>query len=282
VNSGKTSKTLRKKDGSKRKNAKKLEVTREEIDLGELLEEEGNELLSSWGKPGRENIRLLCQLTDYDFNACFTKEANRTGVLHEVQNHILTLSNERDITQRFPQDRSLQILGCPSIYREVETIYNNILYNLATDGKLQLTDIAILVPDISRYKPVIDSVFNRRPRRLSYNLVDSRADIESVYGQAVLGILELAAGRFSRKEVFDLILNPCFMNKWQIGSEEVNIWARWAESLNIFHSFDKRQRRKKISEEQLLHMETGPSEAASVENPVCSRRGRRRRFQAFS
>ncbi|MCJ7687134.1 MAG: exodeoxyribonuclease V subunit gamma, partial [Desulfobacteraceae bacterium] len=103
----------------------------------------------------------------------------------------------------------------------------------------------ILVPDISRYKPVIDSVFNRRPRRLFYNLVDSRADIESVYGQAVLGILELASGRFSRKEVFDLILNPCFMNKWQIGSEEVNIWARWAESLNIYHSFDQQAKEGK-------------------------------------
>ncbi|MCJ7687272.1 MAG: exodeoxyribonuclease V subunit gamma, partial [Desulfobacteraceae bacterium] len=237
-------KTPQEKRWVRRKNARKLEVTREEIDLGELLEEEGNALLASWGKPGRENIRLLCQLTDYDFNACFTKEADATSVLQEVQNHILTLSNERDIT-KCPQDRSLQILGCPGIYREVETVYNNILYNLEKDWELQLTDIAILVPDISRYKPVIDSVFNRSPRRLSYNLVDSRADIESVYGQAVLGILDLAAGRFSRKEVFDLILNPCFMNKWQIGPEEVNIWVRWAESLNIFHSFDQRSKEEK-------------------------------------
>ena len=136
-------------------------------------------------------------------------------------------------------------MAAPGIYRDVETVYNNILYNLEKDGKLQLTDIAILVPDISRYKPVIDSVFNRRPRRLSYNLVDSRADIESVYGQGVLGILDLAAGRFSRKEVFDLILNPCFMNKWQIGPEEINIWAGWAESLNIFHSFDQQAKEEK-------------------------------------
>jgi len=237
-------KTPQEKRWVQRKNAGRLEVTQEEVDLGELLEEEGNELLASWGKPGRENIRLLCQLTDYDFNACFTKEADATSVLHEVQKHILTLSNERDTT-KCPQDRSLQILGCPSTYREVETIYNNILYNLEKNEKLQLTDIAILVPDISRYKPVIDSVFNRSPRRLSYNLVDSRADIESVYGQAVLGVLDLAAGRFSRKEVFDLILNPCFMNKWQIGPEEVNIWARWAEPLNIFHSFDKKAKEDK-------------------------------------
>ncbi|MBW1863846.1 MAG: exodeoxyribonuclease V subunit gamma, partial [Deltaproteobacteria bacterium] len=94
-------------------------------------------------------------------------------------------------------------------------------------------------------KPVIDSVFNRRSRRLSYNLVDSRADIESVYGQAILGILELATGRFSRKEVFDLILNPCFMNKWQIGLEEINIWAGWAESLSIFYSFDRQSKKEK-------------------------------------
>ena len=136
-------------------------------------------------------------------------------------------------------------MAAPGIYREVETVYNNILYNLEKDGRLQLTDMAILVPDISRYKPVIDSVFNRRPRRLSYNLVDSRADIDSVYGQGVLGILDLAAGRFSRKEVFDLILNPCFMSKWQIGPEEIDIWAGWADSLNIFHSFDKKAKKEK-------------------------------------
>ncbi|MBL7205437.1 MAG: exodeoxyribonuclease V subunit gamma [Desulfobacteraceae bacterium] len=238
-------KTPQEKRWVQRKNARRLEVTQEEIDLGELLEEESNALLASWGKPGRENIRLLCQLTDYDFNACFTKEEDATSVLHGVQNHILTLSNKNDITKKFPQDRSLQIVAAPGIYREVETVYNNILYNLEKDVKFQLTDIAILVPDISKYKPVIDSVFNRRPRRLLYNLVDSRADIESVYGQAILGILDLAAGRFSRKEVFDLILNPCFMNKWLIGSEEVNIWAKWAESLNIFHSFDKKAKEEK-------------------------------------
>lgn len=238
-------KTPQEKKWIHRKEVKRLEITSEERDHGELMEQDDNGLLALWGKPGRENIRLLCQLTDYDFNACFTREEDPTSVLEKVQHDILTLSAQKDITQRLPQDTSLQITACPGIYREVETVYNSILYNLERDGKLQLTDIAILVPDISRYKPVIDSIFNRKPRCLSYNLVDSRADIESVYGKAVLGILELAAGRFSRKEVFDLILNPCFMNKGQIGSEEINIWAGWAESLNIFHSFDRQSKKEK-------------------------------------
>ncbi len=228
-----------------RRAIKKLEITQEERGQGELLETEDNELLSAWGRPGREHIRLLCGLTDYDFDASFSRPENPGRVLESIQRHILTLSTEKDAAERRPQDRSLQIVACPGIYRAVETVYNSILYNLEADAQLQLTDIAIFVPDMSAYKPAIDSVFNRRPRRLSYNLVDSRADIESIYGQAVAGILDLAAGRFSRKEVFDLLLNPCFMNRWEIRFEDVSIWADWAEDLNIFHSFDPSHKAKR-------------------------------------
>jgi len=233
-----------------RKNLTRLTIKSEEKDQGELFLQDDNELLSLWGKPGRESIRLLCELTDYDFHACFAKEKTPATVLQKIQSDILTLPSEKTEPKHlnqdhFNQDRSLQIVACPGIYREVETVYNSVLYNLNQDNSLQLTDIAILVPDISKYKPVFDSVFNRRPEVISYNLVDSHAEIESIYGQAVLGILELATGRFSRKEVFDLILNPCFMHKWKTGQDEVEAWADWAESLNIFHTFDKQSKQEK-------------------------------------
>ncbi len=238
-----------------RKGVKKLEITHAELHQGELFGQDDNELLSLWGKPGRESIRLLCEMTDYDFHACFAKEKTPATVLQRIQSDILTLPSEKAGPKHFNQDHfnqdhfnqdwSLQIIACPGIYREVETVYNSILYNLNQDNSLQLTDIAILVPDISKYKPVFDSVFNRRPEVLSYNLVDSHAEIESIYGQAVLGILDLATGRFSRKEVFDLILNPCFMHKWKTGQDEVEAWADWAESLNIFHTFDKQSKQEK-------------------------------------
>jgi len=235
--------TPREKKWIQRRNIKGLEITQEERASGEILEQDDNELLSLWGKPGRENIRLLCQLTEYDFNACFTRKVGPATVLEKVQHNIFTLSTELDVSQKLPQDTSLQIIACPGIYREMETLYNSILYNLERNEKLQLTDIAVLVPDISKYRPVFDTVFNRYPKCLAYNLVDSSADIESVYGKAVLRILELAEGRFSRKEVFDLLLNPCFMNRWQIGPEEITLWAGWTESLNIFHSFDSKSKK---------------------------------------
>lgn len=233
-----------------RKGVKKLEITSAELHQGELFGQDDNELLSLWGKPGRESIRLLCELTDYNFNACFAKEKTPATVLHRIQSDILTLPSEKAGPKHFNQDHfnqdwSLQIIACPGIYREVETVYNSILYNLEQDSELQLTDIAILVPDISKYKFVFDSVFNRSPKSLSYNLVDSHAEIESIFGRGVLSIFDFATGRFSRKEVFDLILNPCFMSKWKIGLEEIRAWADWAQELNIFHDFDQRAKKEK-------------------------------------
>jgi len=236
-------KTPREKRWIQRKNVKTLAIQASEQDQGELFQPADNALLAAWGKPGRENVRLLCQLSDYDFNACFTTFKQPTGILQCIQNDILTLSSSTQKRKPLDQDRSLQIVACPSIYREVETVYNSILFNLEQNDTLQLTDIAILVPDISAYKPVFDSVFNRHPRQLAYNLVDSHAEIESIYGKAVLSILKLATGRFSRNEVFDLVLNPCFMSRWMMGPDEVQTWVNWTGELNIFHTFDRESKR---------------------------------------
>ena len=215
-----------------------LSIRDEETHAGELFETQDHPLLAAWGKPGRESVRLLCQLTDYTFNAGFSPVDKIDTVLKQVQNDILTLGTQIPST-RLNQDHSLQIYGCPGVHREVETVYQNIIFNLSRDDHLQLTDIAVLVPDITVYKPVFNLVFNRSPRCLFYNLVDSRADIESVYGQAILELLSLATERFSRKTVFALILNPCLLYKWRIGPDDVRTWAKWAESLNIFHSFER-------------------------------------------
>jgi len=153
-------KTPREKRWVQRKNVKTFAIQKEEKEQGELFQQDDNALLAAWGKPGRESVRLLCELTNYDFNACFTAQKSATGILQRIQNDIFTLSSKAHETKRPGQDRSLQIVACPSIYREVETVYNSILFNLEQNNDLQLTDIAILVPDISAYKPVFESVFN--------------------------------------------------------------------------------------------------------------------------
>lgn len=234
-------KTPGEKKWVKRLHARNLKLQPEEIEQGDLFGDVDQALLSAWGKPGRESVRLLCSLTEYDFNACYSPEVPAEGLLQIIQNNILNLSDQK----AEHQDRSLQITACPSVYREVETVYNSIVFNLDQNKNLQLTDIAVLVPDMATYKPVFDSVFNRRPKVLSYNLVDSNARMESAYAQGVLGILALARGRFSRKEVFDLMMNPCFMHRWGIDTDQVRVWASWVDKLGVFHAFDRHDKARR-------------------------------------
>ena len=131
----------------------------------------------------------------------------------------------------------MQIVACPGLRREVETVYNSILYNLETDADLCMTDIAVMVSDMSRYKPVVDSVFSQQPVRIAYNLVDASASMESVFAQGLQSFMNLARGTFSRKEVFEFLRNPCVLQRWQITPETLSIWIQWADALGIFHGY---------------------------------------------
>ena len=221
------------------KNVSRLQFSGQEWSTGELFEPADHELLSLWGKPGRENIRLLCQLTDYDFEAGFSDRPYQKSVLGIIHHGLLTLETPVELNETpQSQDTSLQITACPSIRREVETVYNSILYNLEIDPNLCMTDIAVMVPDMGRYKPVVDSIFGRHPARITYNLVDASARTESVFAQAVLSFMALARGRFSRKAVFDFLRNPCVMQRWRYTPEALAVWIEWAAALGIYYGFE--------------------------------------------
>ena len=103
--------------------------------------------------------------------------------------------------------------------------------------RLKLSDIAILVPDMTAYKPVLESVFARAPGLLACNLLDSTAAEDSVYAQAAGALLALGEDGFTRREVFKLILNPCFLTRLGMAREEAEVWLRWADKLNIYRGF---------------------------------------------
>lgn len=220
---------------------------------GEYLKDNAadNRLLRLWGKPGRENIKLLSELEErcsgkVEFDTDWTLQAEepkkKSTMLDAVQNHILHRIDEGRILE---QDTSIQIAGCPGIYREVETIYNSIVSNMKNDPSLKLTDIAVLVPSMSAYKPAIKTVFSRYPRLIPYNMTDSAAFEDSVFAQGFLALLELVESPFSRHKVFSLILNDCFLTATRTSREAALTWLKWADELDIFHSFDKEDKKER-------------------------------------
>jgi exonuclease V gamma subunit len=201
-----------------------------------------NELLKNWGQAGAESLWVMADFLAEPgaFQVASIAAPNErtagTSVLGRVQDQVLAKAVDEE--SRLAQDTTLQIVGCPGIFREVETVYQSIVHNLQHDPTLKQTDVAVLVTDMPRYRPVLQAVFDRRPRRLLYNLADFSAAELSDFGQAVLGMLDLALETFTRSRVFAVLLNPCFLAGLGVDRDQALQWLEWADTLGIYHGWD--------------------------------------------
>ena len=214
-----------------------------------------------WGAAGRESLYLIADLLAPDRGAPSPFRARLLAgrhvgrpaeptVLRTLQDSVLAGAAPEG---RLPQDSSLQIAACPELCREVETVRNSVISNMLADPELQLTDIAVLVTDMAAYRPVVQAVFGREPRCLPYNLTDFTAAQGSLYGDAVLGLLDLATGRIARAEALELFVNPCFLAGTGVTRDEVLQWREWIESLGIFHSADRADKQARGYGDSELH-----------------------------
>ncbi|MBI1831811.1 MAG: exodeoxyribonuclease V subunit gamma, partial [Planctomycetes bacterium] len=207
----------------------------------------GRELLRLWGRAGAEALGIVSNMQQaggFETTPVPTiktdphakvKPARSATVLERFRDYLL---HEKPTTSRLPQDTTLQIVGCPGVAREVETVYNSIIHNLQADPTLRQTDIAVVATDLASYRAALQAAFERPPKRFLYSLVDFSAEGLSMFGQAVLGMLDLALESFSRSAVFQVLLNPCFLARLGASRTQATIWLEWAESLGICQGWD--------------------------------------------
>jgi exodeoxyribonuclease V gamma subunit len=103
-------------------------------------------LLRLWGRAGREKIRLLNEMSDWDFEDDF-QDPGRDTLLAALQQDILF---RRAPDTPHPPDDSVQAHACPNPRREAETICELIWETLrardAGQPPLRFSDFAVMVP----------------------------------------------------------------------------------------------------------------------------------------
>ena len=206
--------------------------------------------LRLWGRPGREYVRLLNELSQCDFAPLFSDPVSRQPptLLEALQRSILDrepqLANVEDDAGK-PCEPRIRFLACPGIRREAEIVANEIWSivrdneKLAVSGggeRIRFHEIALLIPDatVDEYLPHIESVF-RKLHRIPIDLVSRSVAGESRVAEAIELLLALPSGHFSRAEMIRLLTHPALSDETRI---EIGKWPRWSEALGIFFGAD--------------------------------------------
>ncbi|MFK7999122.1 MAG: exodeoxyribonuclease V subunit gamma [Polyangiales bacterium] len=211
--------------------------TRQSARGGTLLEEHPHLLgddppaLTFWGRPGREHVLLLNEMSGADFEPRFVDPGHGT-VLARIQKDIL----ERTLrTAQGPADGSLVATECPNVRRELETVAEAIWSAVREDSTLRFNDIAVFVPpsDRSAYLPHLSAVF-REAQDLPHHVVDLPLLSESRIVEAAALLVDLPTSAMRRPDLLEVLMHPATHTP-KAGSAS---WASLIDALGIFHGLD--------------------------------------------
>jgi exodeoxyribonuclease V gamma subunit len=241
-------------------------------------------LLVAFGRPGREHVHLLNELTQADFEPCFVDpcaSAVRAGrvpsVLEQLQRDILLRAPVAAApgTSRVERDASVRFHACPSVRREVEVVAEQIWRAVRDasggDAPLGFHEIAVLLPSDARdeYLPHVEAVFSEA-HGIPHCVVDLDLASTSRVADACLALVELPLGRFARPEVLALITHPNLLaNMPEASIDDVR---QLVSELGVFYGLDREELAGTYVDEDRLNWEQGLLRVALGELMSDSRR----------
>lgn len=220
--------------------------------------------LKLWGRPGRDNILLLNEHTQCDFDSRFVDPVERHGkltMLTALQRDILFRAPERsepgDIAAAIsPDDDSIRIFGCPSVQRELEVVGNEIWRLIHADPTLRFNEIAVLVSraDQELYQARIPAVFAEL-QSIPHHLVEIPLSAESRIVEAFRLLIALPFGRFTRPELLRLLTHPALLARYP--DVDASDWIYWSERLGIVHGADHSDHANTYIEKDVFNWQQG-------------------------
>jgi exodeoxyribonuclease V gamma subunit len=187
----------------------------------------GASLLASLGKQGRDFLDLVLDCDPHADEPAF-REPGDDSLLHALQTDMLTL-RARDGRMRVAAgDRSLQVHVCHGPMREVEVLYDQLLWLFEQHPDLTAADVVVMTPDIEAYAPAIEAVFGgaRVERRIPFTIADRSLRADSTLVEAFLGLLELPGSRYDADRLLSLLEVPAVYRRFGIAGGDLDLLQR--------------------------------------------------------
>ncbi|MDO5320067.1 MAG: exodeoxyribonuclease V subunit gamma [bacterium] len=209
---------------------------------GRFEKTDGELPLSDWHKATEKTrASIEAMFGDHLVVASCDKDTKDETVLSALQRGMVVATPEK--TRK--QDASVQVIGAPGIRREIEMVYNAILgavWKENRDGKpvakdkMSFSDIAVLVPDMPKYRPMIEAVFEGRGQ-VPYALVDTTTQDRSSFLDGFLSLMNIARYGLSRKRVFAVLENPCVQRAMGFSRDDVLEWLGLAQKYGAYDGY---------------------------------------------
>ena len=198
-----------------------------DLSLDEAIQ---NSLLSLLGQQGREFHQMLLERGDIawtvDSFEDFSSEENCTS-LTKLQDTIL---NNIDRPVEI-QDNSIKVASCHSPMREIQVLKDYLLDRLNQDEQLELRDIVVMAPDISKYEPFISAVFD--DSRFAYSVADRSIRSANEILDIFIELLQLLSSRFEWDRVLDLLEQPVIYQKFGLDEDALEWIRTWLGQTHI-------------------------------------------------
>ncbi|MDH2997738.1 exodeoxyribonuclease V subunit gamma [Pasteurellaceae bacterium LFhippo2] len=207
-----------------------------------LLAEQGNPLLVTWGKQGKEFLNLLTEaeidanyIPDFDY-------LDNESLLTQIKQAIFKFEHSSQFNLA-EQDKSIQIHSCHSKMREVEVLHNNLLQQFEQNPDLSPKDIIVMSADIDSYAPYINAVFSRYERGdkryIPFTLSDQKINFIDPIVASFLSLLTFKERKFTVEEVLDLFDVNAIKDKYQLKSEQLFTLRKWVNNAGIRAGLDQ-------------------------------------------
>jgi exodeoxyribonuclease V gamma subunit len=233
-------------------------------DLGAIPLEElhahSHPLLASWGRQGRDFIRMLDEFDEASAAAAadnddiaplridLFSEGGGETLLSQVQAAIRDLLPLSEHPQSPPpdDDRSIEFHVTHSVQREVEVLHDRLLKMFSDDGVLRPRDVVVMVPDIDTFSAAIHAVFAqyRRsdPRYIPFEIGDVNDRSVNPLLVALEWLLRLPQQRCRQSEVRDLLDVPALAARFGLGQDDLPTLGLWIEGAGVRWGLDPEHR----------------------------------------
>ncbi len=202
-------------------------LKKKNADVGDYHFEQGNPLLASMGKTGRN---FFSNLYKYEIEESLLFEDNRDNgtILSRLQQSILDMedpASEEGFNKYTvdPEDNTVRLLSCHGPMREAEVLHDYLLGLFNRDSSLRPKDVLVLTPDINGYAPFIDAVFANQEdgKRFPYTIADRSVRAENRAADVFVAVLELCESRLELSRVISLLEAPQISARFGISEGDI-------------------------------------------------------------